>query len=200
MPVANFGPYHVRKWFTHVEDVLANETGQLAGGPTLRRIVVAAAVHNPYAGRFSEDLNDIVTKSAELGHEVGRRAVEAADGEPIQSYGKACVVGILGEYEHGNAFLTQVFADPVRDAVGGGKSWVPSTGKVGAPGAIIDIPLAHKDALYVRSNYDTISIGFGDAPRPDEVVIAFAFASRGRLHARLGGLTAAEVRGDDGLR
>jgi hypothetical protein len=88
----------------------------------------------------------------------------------------------------------------VREAVGGGKSWVPSTGKVGAAGAVIDIPLAHKDALYVRANYDTISIGFGDAPRPDEVVIAFAFASRGRLHARLGGLTAAEVRGEDGLR
>jgi len=200
MPVANFGPYHVRKWFTHVEDVLANETGQAADGSAVRRIVVAAAVHNPYAGRFSEDLSDIVAKSDELGREVGRRAVEAAGGEPIQSYGKACVVGTLGEYEHGNAFLTQVFADPVREAVGGGKSWVPSTGKVGAAGAVIDIPLAHKDALYVRSNYDTISIGFGDAPRPDEVVIAFAFASRGRLHARLGGLTAAEVRGEDGLR
>ncbi|MDX3192748.1 amino acid synthesis family protein [Streptomyces sp. MN03-5084-2B] len=200
MPVANFGPYHVRKWFTHVEEVLATETGQPADGPAVRRIVVAAAVHNPYAGRFSEDLTDIVAKSAELGREVGRRAVEAAGGEPIRSYGKACVVGTLGEYEHGNAFLTQVFADPVREAVGGGKSWVPSTGKVGAAGAVIDIPLAHKDALYVRSNYDTISIGFGDAPRPDEVVIAFAFASRGRLHARLGGLSAAEVRGEDGLR
>jgi hypothetical protein len=200
MPAANFGPYHVRKWFTHVEDVLANETGQPADGQPVRRIVIAAAIHNPYAGRFSEDLSDIVAKSDELGREFGRRAVEAARGEPIQSYGKACVVGTSGEYEHGNAFLTQVFADPVRDAVGGGKSWVPSTGKVGAAGAVIDIPLAHKDALYVRSNYDTISAGFGDAPRPDEVVVVFAFASRGRLHARLGGLSADEVRGVDGLR
>jgi len=200
MPVANFGPYHVRKWFTHVEEVLATETGQPADGPAVRRIVVAAAVHNPYAGRLGEDLTDIVAKSAELGREVGRRAVEAAGGEPIRSYGKACVVGTLGEYEHGNAFLTQVFADPVRDAVGGGKSWVPSTGKVAAAGAVIDIPLAHKDALYVRSNYDTVSVSFGDAPRPDEVVVAFAFATRGRLHARLGGLAAADVRGDDGLR
>jgi hypothetical protein len=93
-----------------------------------------------------------------------------------------------------------VFADPVRDAVGGGKAWVPSTGKVAGPGAAIDIPLAHKDALFVRSNYDTVSVSFGDAPRADEVVIAFAFASRGRLHARLGGLAAADIRGDDGLR
>jgi hypothetical protein len=200
MPAANFGPYHVRKWFTHIEDVLANETGQPADGEPVRRIVIAAAIHNPYAGRFSEDLSDIVAKSDDLGREFGRRAVEAAGGTPIQSYGKACVVGTIGEYEHGNAFLTQVFADPVRDAVGGGKSWVPSTGKVGAAGAAIDIPLAHKDALYVRSNYDTVSASFGDAPRPDEVVVIFAFASRGRLHARLGGLSADEVRGVDGLR
>ena len=200
MPDPNFGPYHVRKWFTHIEDVLANETGQLADGPPLRRIVIAAAIHNPCAGRFSHDLTEIVAASGQLGHEVGRRAAEASGGSTIQSYGKACIVGTLGEYEHGNAFLTQVFADPVRDAVGGGKSWVPSTGKIAAPGAVIDIPLAHKDALYVRSNYDTISIGFGDAPRADEVVIAFAFASRGRLHARLGGIAASEIRGDDGLR
>jgi len=200
MPAKNFGPYHVRKWFTHVEDVLANETGQLADGQVVRRIVIAAAIRNPYAGRFSQDLGDIIASSEELGREFGRRAVEAAAGTPLQSYGKAAVVGALGEYEHGNAFLTQVFADPVREAVGGGKAWVPSTGKVAAAGAVIDIPLAHKDALYVRSNYDTISIGFGDAPRSDEVVVAFAFASRGRLHARLGGLKAADVRGEDGLR
>ena len=200
MPGANFGPYHVRKWFTHVEEVLANETGQPADGAALRRIVIAAAIGNPYAGRYTPDLSDIVAHSDQLGREFGRRAVEAAGGTPIQSYGKAAVVGTLGEYEHGNAFLTQVFADPVREAVGGGKSWVPSTGKVAAAGAIIDIPLAHKDALYVRSNYDTVSIAFGDAPRPDEVVVAFAFASRGRLHARLGGLAADEVRGEDGLR
>jgi hypothetical protein len=200
MPDPNFGPYHVRKWFTHIEDVLANETGQLADGPPVRRVVVAAAIHNPYAGRFSHDLADIIAASDQLGNEIGRRAVDAAGPAPIQSYGKACVVGTLGEYEHGNAFLTQVFADPVRDVIGGGKSWVPSTGKVASAGTVIDIPLAHKDALYVRSNYDTISIGFGDAPRPDEVVIAFAFASRGRLHARLGGIAASEVRGEDGLR
>lgn len=200
MPEANFGPYHVRKWFTHVEDVLANETGQPADGQPVRRVVVAAAIHNPYAGRFSHDLSDIVAKSDDLGREFGRRAVQAAGEAGIQSYGKAMVVGALGEYEHGNAFLTQVFADPVREAVGGGKSWVPSVGKVATAGAVIDIPLAHKDALYVRANYDTVSIAFGDAPRPDEVVVAFAFASRGRLHARLGGLAAQDVRGEDGLR
>jgi hypothetical protein len=199
VPEANCGRYHVRKWFTQIEEVLATESGRLADGASLRRIVIAAVLHNPYAGRFEQDLSEVIDGSDQLGKIVGERALAAAAGVTIQSYGKAAVVGVAGEYEHGNAFLTQVFADPVRDAVGGAKSWVPSTGKVAAAGAVIDIPLAHKDALYVRSNYDTITVSFGDAPRADEVVIAFAFATRGRLHARLGGISAGEVVGEDGL-
>ncbi|MGP3962972.1 amino acid synthesis family protein [Nonomuraea sp. 3N208] len=196
----NFEGYHIRKWFTYIEDTLATETGALADGEPVRKIVIAAAIHNPYAGRYSESLDEIVGRSAALGLEFGRRVKSAAEGRPIESYGKACLVGTGGEYEHGNAFLTQVFADPVREAVGGGKSWVPSTGKRAAPGTSIDVPLAHKDALYVRSHYDTVTVTFTDAPAPDEVVAIFAFATRGRLHARLGGLTAGAIEGRDGLR
>jgi hypothetical protein len=196
----NFEGYHIRKWFTSVEDTLATETGALADGDPVRKIVIAAAIHNPYAGRYSESLGEIVGRSASLGLEFGRRVKSAAEGRPIESYGKACLVGVDGEYEHGNAFLTQVFADPVREAVGGGKSWVPSTGKRAAPGTSIDVPLAHKDALYVRSHYDTVTVSFTDAPAPDEVVAIFAFATRGRLRARLGGLAATAIEGRDGLR
>lgn len=196
----NLAGYHIRKWFTCVDETLATETGALADGDPVRKIVIAAAIRNPYAGRFSDDLGDIVDGSDKLGEEFGRRVIAAAAGHPIESYGKACLVGLNGEYEHGNAFLTQTFADPVRQAVGGGKAWIPSTGKRGAPGASIDVPLAHKDALYVRSHYDTITVTFTDAPAPDEVVAIFAFATRGRLHARLGGLAAAAVEGRDGLR
>ena len=196
---ANLGPYRIRKWFRQEDETLTNEAGLPADGAPLRRLVVAAAIHNPYAGRSSVDLDEIVDASDLLGEEVGRRVVAAMGDDAVQGYGKACLVGSAGEYEHGNAFLTALFADPVRAAVGGGKAWVPSTGKVGAPGATLDIPLAHKDALYVRSNYDTVTVSFGDAPRADEVVIAFAFATRGRLHARLGGISADEIVGEDGL-
>lgn len=196
----NLAGYHVRKWFTLVEDTLATEAGALADGGPLRKIVIAAAIHNPYAGQFSDGLADIVDGSHALGVEFGRRVQAAAAGYPFESYGKACLVGANGEYEHGNAFLTQVFADPVRTAVGGGKAWIPSTGKRGAPGASIDVPLAHKDALYVRSHYDTITVTFTDAPAHDEIVVIVAVASRGRLHARLGGLAATAIEGRDGLR
>jgi len=200
MPEPNFAGYHIRKWFTQTEDTLANETGVLADGEPLSKFVIAAAVRNPYAGRFSETLGEIIADSPKLGEEFGRRAADLAGGRAIESYGKACLVGANCEYEHGNAFLTAIFADPVRDAVGGGKAWVPSTGKRGAPGAVIDVPLAHKDALYVRSHYDTVTVSFTDTPHPDEVVVIFAFATRGRLHARLGGIPASDIQGQDGLR
>ncbi|GAB2176609.1 amino acid synthesis family protein [Dongia sp. agr-C8] len=197
---ANCHGYHVRKWYHFVEETHALESGALADGTPLRKVVIAAAIHNPYAGSFSETLDQIVAKSALLGAEFGRRFAVALAGQPVESYGKAAIVGAAGEYEHGNAFLTNAFADPIRDAVGGGKSWFPSTGKRGSAGTAIDIPLAHKDALYVRSHYDTITATFTDAPAPDEVVVCVAVATRGRLHARLGGLRADEIVGLDGLR
>jgi hypothetical protein len=196
---SNFEGFQVRKWYTHIEDTLTNENGRHADGAPLRKIVIAAAILNPFAGRSVDDLSEVVNASPALGHEFARRIRQILGDDQVESYGKACVVGANGEYEHGNAFLTSVFADPVRDAVGGGKAWVPSTGKRGGVNTVIDIPLAHKDALYVRSHYDTVSTMFADAPNPDEVVIAFAFASRGRLHARLGGIKASEIKGQDGL-
>jgi hypothetical protein len=195
----NFHGFHVRKWYLQIEETLATESGALADGDALRKIVLAACVHNPYAGRYEKDLGAWIDASPALGQEFGRRIQIASGGRSIESYGKACLVGIDGDYEHGNALLTNPAANPVRDAVGGGKSWVPSTGKRGGPGTIIDVPLAHKDALYVRSHYDTVSVSFNDAPSRDEVLIVWAFATRGRLNARLGGLKASEIKGQDGL-
>ena len=195
----NFHGYHIRKWYLQIEDSLAGETGQAADGAPLRKFVIAAAIHNPYAGSYTADLSAFIAPSPKLGEEFGRRIREAAAGQPIESYGKACLVGIDGEYEHGNALLTNPAANPIRDALGGGKSWVPSTGKRGGPGTVIDIPLAHKDALYVRSHYDTVSALFNDAPNRDELLIIWAFATRGRLNARLGGLQAKDIKGLDGL-
>lgn len=199
MKSPNFGIYHIRKWFQYIEDTQATESGQPADGLPLRKYVIAACIHNPYAGRYVEDLSVWIEGSPELGHEFGRRIQELSAGREIQSYGKAILVGMDGDYEHGNALLTNPAANPVRDALGGGKAWVPSTGKRGGPGTILDIPLAHKDALYVRSHYDTISVSFNDAPSRDEVLICWAFATRGRLNARLGGIKASEIKGENGL-
>ncbi len=137
---ANFHGLHIRKWYQFREETLALETGKLCDGESLVKIVLAAAVDNPHAGRYVESFESVIMRSGSLGQEFGRRFQATLDGTAVQSYGKAALVGTNGEYEHGNAFLTTEFADPIRQALGGGKAWIPSTGKRAGPGATIDIP------------------------------------------------------------
>jgi hypothetical protein len=130
-----------------------DETGTEAGqriDPPLRKVAVAAIVDNPFAGRFERDLSQLTDASAEIGRHICALAVVLLLPHKPESYGKAAVIGINGEQEHGVAMLTTVFGNVMREAAGGGKAWISSLTKRAAPGASIDIPLAHKDALYVR--------------------------------------------------
>ena len=190
----------IRKWIEYFEETLENETGVKFDNEPIRKYAVGAILKNPYAGKFSQNLDLLINPSKDLGVAFGNRLLRCANGYPILSYGKSCIVGTLGEYEHGNACLTTSFADPIREAIGGGVAWIPSTGKIGGPGTEIDIPFAHKDAIYARSFYDTLTISINDAPKPDEILLLFAAASRSRLHARLGGLEEKDIVGNDGLR
>ena len=187
----------VRKILTFIEHITEEEG--LPVEPPLRKVAVAAVVTNPYAGRYSDDLNNIVDDSPALGRQLSKMLVDAL-GDPAQSYGKSALAGTNGQVEHTHAFLTSVFANELRDAVGGGKAWIPSTGKRGPMGTSIDVPLACKDALFVRSHYDTITVTVPDAPEPDEVVVIIAAANRGRPNFRLGGLAYEDIKGEDGLR
>jgi hypothetical protein len=158
-----------------------------------------AVIENPYAGRFVADLEPLITASEALGRELATLAINALSPHSAQSYGKAAVVGIAGEQEHGNALVTTAFAGPIRDAIGGGKAWISSITKRAGPGATVDIPLASKDALYVRSHYDGITVTLHDAPLPNEIAVLVALSNRGRLNARVGGLKLEEIKGVDGL-
>jgi hypothetical protein len=165
----------------------------------LRKVAVAAVIRNPYAGQYVRDLQPLIDASVDLGTELSKIAVQALAPYKAQSYGKAGIVGMAGEQEHANALLTTAFANPLREAVGGGKAWISSFTKRAAPGATIDIPLASKDALYVRSHYDGMTITLPDAPQPREVAVIICLANRGRLNARVGGLKFEDVKGQDGL-
>ena len=187
----------IRKYIVHREEEIRRE-GVVARHP-LRKVVVAAVVSNPYTAQLVEDLSEAVEWSVALGKNLGVRAVDAL-GEAAQSYGKGGIAGIAGAQEHAVMFVTTPFGNAIRDAVGGGKAWISSATIVGAPGTPLTIPLAHKDALYVRDSYDAVTLHPGDAPYPDEVVVAVAVANRGRLNARLGGLQADAILGEDGLR
>lgn len=189
---------NLRRWFTLVDQKMMEE-GRLAE-PPLRKVAAVAVVENPCAGKFVEDLSPLIEGSAALGQFLAQQAFEAMKPLSIQSYGKGAVVGIGGAQEHANALITTTFAEPLRAICGGGRAWISSFTKYAAPGATIDIPLAHKDALYVRSHYDGMTITLADTPMPDEIAVIVCVANRGRVAARSGGLKAEEIRGDDGLR
>jgi hypothetical protein len=187
----------IRKIVTLIDE--ARHEAGFPGEPPLRKVAAAAVISNPFAGKYRQDLSSLVEASAALGSELSGIALQAMGGCPVQSYGKAAIIGVSGEQEHGVALLTTVFGNAVRATAGGGKAWISSITKRAAAGATIDIPLAHKDALYVRSHYDGISITLPDAPLPDEIAIICAYANRGRLNHRVGGLSSEQIGGLDGL-
>ncbi len=187
--------FKIQNWITIIQESIDEKN---LNSPLIK-VAVAAVLKNPFAGSYQEDLSEIIHQSAELGELMGKKIMRVMGEHPIQSYGKAGICGVAGEQEIVNALLTTTFANPVRDAIGGGKAWISSFTKVGGPGTSIDIPMAHKDALYVRSHYDGMSITLHDAPLPDEVAIIFCVASRGRINARVGGLSVDKIQGQDGL-
>lgn len=184
-----------------VVDEIHREMGREITPPT-RRAAAVAVIANPFAGRYVEDLTELMDIGAELGGLLGRRAVEALGVAPsaIESYGKAAMVGENGELEHAAAILHPKLGKPLREAVEKGAALVPSSKKRGGPGQVLDIPLGHKDAAYVRSHFDGMEVQINDAPRADEILVAVAVTDSGRPLPRVGGLTAAEAKGEDGLR
>lgn len=190
----------IRKIVVTVEETHA-EMGRPVS-PATRKAVAAAVIENPFAGVYQDDLTVLMDIGAELGALLGERAVAALGINPAQaeSYGKAAAVGENGELEHAAALLHPKLGAPLRKAVEKGAALVPSSKKRGGPGVVLDIPLGHKDAAFVRSHFDGAEIRIGDAPRANEIVVAVAVTDSGRPFPRVGGLEAKDAKGEDGLR
>ncbi|WP_116598555.1 amino acid synthesis family protein [Primorskyibacter marinus] len=190
----------LRRIITLVEET-RREMGQEIAPPS-RRALAAAVIENPYAGRYAKDLDALIQTGAALGQRLGEEALAAlgCDASDVQGYGKAALVGEAGELEHAAALLHPKLGAPLREVLGGGKALVPSSKAMGGPGTVIDVPLGHKDAAYVRSHFDGMRLELPDAPRAHEIVVAVALQQGGRPNPRVGGLTHAEVMGTDGLR
>ena len=187
----------IRKLVTVVEEI--QEDGGHRLEKPLRKVAAVAVIENPLAGRFVEDLQELVKTGEELGDLLGGRAV-AALGAAVHSYGKAAIVGVDGEYEHAAAILHPTLGTPFRAVVGGGKAIIPSAKKLGGPGTTIDVPLHYKDAAFVRTHFDAMEVRLNDAPRAGEILVALVVTDGGRPHARVGGLTVAAAKKEDGLR
>jgi hypothetical protein len=193
-------PANIRKLVVQLDET-RKEMGKTIEPPT-RRAVAIAVIENPYAGRYSESLDELIAIGEELGALLGQKAVQALGIEPAraQSYGKAAIVGESGELEHAAAILHPKLGAPLRQAVEKGAALVPSAKKRGTLGTAIDVPLGHKDAAFVRSHFDAVEARVSDAPRANEIVVAVAVTDSGRPLPRIGGLQVSEIKGEDGLR
>jgi hypothetical protein len=175
------------------------------GGPPatvpLRRGAVMAVIENPFAGGYTEDIAGLMEDLKPLGLEMAASLLAALGGDPkaIEGYGKGAIVGAAGELEHG-ALWHVPGGYSMREVLGDAKAMVPSTKKVGGPGTRLDVPITHVNASYVRSHFDAIEVGIADAPRAGEIVLVLAMTTGPRVHARVGGLKASEIAGEDGLR
>ncbi len=190
----------IRKTAVIVEETRI-DIGREVSPPT-RKAAAIAVIENPFAGKYVEDLSELMEIGAELGGVLGEMCVGALGIQPDQaeSYGKAAIVGENGEWEHAAAILHPKLGAPLRKAVEKGAALVPSVKKLGGPGTPIDVPLGHKDAAYVRSHFDGMEVRLADAPRANEILVAICVTDSGRPFPRVGGLTTDEATGEDGLR
>src|SRR5260370_22781836 len=190
----------IRKIVTFVEET-RSERGRAGAAPS-RRAAAVAVIVNRFAGRYVEDLTELIDIGEELGGMLAERAVAALGiaGADAQSYGKAAAVGENGELEHAAAILHPKLGAPVRKALGRGAALIPSSKKRGGPGVALDVPLGHKDAAFVRSHFDGMEVRIADAPRANEIMVAIAVTDSGRPLPRVGGLTKDQIKGEDGLR
>ncbi len=191
--------FPIRKIATFIEDVF-HDGGPVPATPR-RRGAAMALVRNPFAGRHEPDLQAAMEDLKPLGSLLAERLI-AAFGDragEVDAYGKGAIVGIAGEIEHG-ALWHVPGGYAMRDRITPSKAIVPSAMKVGGFGASLDVPLGHVNAAYVRSHFDAITVTAPDGPRPDEILFCLAMSCGGRVHARMGGLEAGDVTGEDGLR
>lgn len=176
----------IRKLVVQVEET-RRDAGREVSPPTWK-VVVAAVVRNPCAGRYVEDLAELEAIGAEVAAVLADRAVvalRAVDaGVVVNAYGKGAIVGLAGELEHAAAIIHPRFGAPIRAAIGGGAAIIPSTKRVGPAGSTLTMPITNKDDIWSFDEMDAAEISISDAPRPDEVLVCVVLASGGRPLAR----------------
>ena len=192
----------IRRIFTQVEEI-RHEFGPAPAIPLMRG-AAAAVVANPYAGRYEPDILPMMAALDPVGETVAKVLMDVMgiDATAISGYGKGAIVGAAGELEHGALWHVPggYAMRRVLDPIGGGKAIVPSSKKVGGPGARLDVPITHHNASYVRGNFDAIEVSVPGAPRDDEIVLILAMTTGPRIHDRVGGLKASDIKTLDGLR
>jgi len=188
----------LRKTIFSVEEIFHE------GGPqpekSLRRASGLAIIENPFAGSYEANIEGFMENLKPLGLMMAEKLIATLGGaDQIEGYGKGALIGEAGEIEHG-ALWHVPGGYAMRGLLDKSNAIVPSTKKVGGVGARLDVPLTHTNASYVRGHFDAMEVGCNDAPRADELAFILVMSTGARIHNRVGGLDAADVKGEDGLR
>lgn len=190
--------YSLRKLVFSLEEVL-HEGGPPPPRP-YRRASALAVVANPFAGRYEPDIRWFMEPLKPLGLQMAQRLVAMLGGvDQVEGYGKGAMIGEGGELEHG-ALWHEPGGYAMREVLNNTKAIVPSTKKVVGVGGRLDVPITHINASYVRSHFDSMEVGCPDAPRRAELTLILVMSNGARVHNRAGGLDAAHIKGEDGLR
>lgn len=189
----------LRKRVVIVEEIF-HEGGPVSDVP-LKRGAIASVIRNPFAGRYVEEIAPFMEELKPLGVEMAAALLAALGGRAgdVQGYGKGAIVGAAGELEHG-ALWHVPGGYAMREILGDAKAIVPSAKKLGGPGTRLDVPVTHINASYVRSHFDAMEVGLADGPKADELLLVLVMTTGARIHARVGGLAAKDIKGVDGLR
>ena len=183
----------VRKYVLFEEQVV-RESG-VAVEPALRRVVVGAVAANPLAGEPGRtDVAPLVEISEVLGEVLTRRALERI-GEPssIRAYGKAALIGMNGDLEHGAALIHPRLGMAMRATLRRGRVLIPGNAKVGVAGSPIDLAFGPLDEAWDLDAADTLTVSVADAPRPNEVLLLVGYTTGPRPNARSKGPSQADV-------
>jgi len=179
-----------RKVLTTTETLL-RERGRPVE-PPVHRASAAAVIRNPWAG--SGHVDDLSATAAQvapgLARELADRLAASLGGTAqIAAFGKAAIVGLGGEIEHGAALIhTPYFGNVLRELVGG-SSIIVFADERGPAGTTLAVPVWHKTAAATRSHYQSVPVRVPDAPRDDEIVVIAAAATGPRPHPRIGDRT-----------
>lgn len=177
----------IRKVITTVEEIRREGEAELAR--PLRVAAAIAVIKNPFAGTYAEDIGVLSGDLSErLGPWLSQLAADVLGTKPM-SFGKASIVGLDGEVQHGSAIIhTLLFGDPLRKLTDG-RAPVPSAEKRGTAGSTLDVPLRNGKDDGTLAGLDvpalfTFEVRVPDAPRDDEIVLIAALADGPRADPR----------------
>jgi hypothetical protein len=182
----------VRKTVMYVEEIESEFGAKVS--PPLKRVAVGSVIANPLAGKpAGTDLKPLIELSEALGESMTRRALAVLGNAPLRAYGKAAIVGVGGDLEHGAAMIHPRIGMAMRRTIRKGRVIIPGNAKVAAPGTAFDLIFGPMDAGWDLDAVDTMPLMVPDAPRPTEILVVVGYATGPRPNARSKGPDQAEV-------